>query len=339
MEPPQKCKKNKHEINSFCVRTSGTCEETYIRCVEYGTSKAHYTSVILFGKAILAGLFVGVCAHASGIVGGMFYYHKLRELVGSSLSSFFYSITFPVAFLCIICTGSDLFTGNTMAVTIAMLQRKIKVLQYLRVMSISLIGNYIGAVASAFVISYGSGAFADTAELGKNHVFQFLNYVAVKKVNHTFIECVCLAIGCNIFVCLALYFVLTIRDGAGLIFSVFFAVYSFAVAGYEHIIANMYTLNLALMVKTDVSFGSVYLGNLLPTFIGNYIAGAVILAIPLYWFYNQHYENYSLMNNEVTDVDLKDFSVDIQNKDDKLECKYISQMNEPRDENIIVKPN
>ncbi|CRG98760.1 formate-nitrite transporter, putative [Plasmodium relictum] len=303
----------KYVVDPINVKTSCSSEDSYIRCVEYGKSKAHYSNLILLAKAILAGVFVGVCAHASGIAGGLFYYHKLREYVGISMGSFLYGFTFPIAFLCIICTGSDLFTGNTLAVTTALLQKKVKKLDYLRVMIISLLGNYIGALACAFFISYGSGAFNENADISKNHIFQFLNDIAVKKVNHSFIECVCLAIGCNIFVCLAVYFVLSIKDGSGLVFSVFFAVYSFAIAGYEHIIANIYTLNLSLMVKTNVSFFEVYFKNLFPTLIGNYIAGACILAFPLYLIYRNHYKNYEKMNDELNNAALKTLSVELHN--------------------------
>ncbi|EUD67330.1 hypothetical protein C922_02036 [Plasmodium inui San Antonio 1] len=296
---------SKYVIDPISVKTACTSDESYIRCVEYGKGKAHLPNLSLLVKAILAGFFVGVCAHASGIAGGHFYYHKLREHVGISMSAFVYGFTFPIAFLCIIATGSDLFTGNTLAVTTALLQRKITLLQYLRVMTISLFGNYVGAVSFAFFISHLSGAFKTNEDIAKNHIFQFLNDISEKKVHHKFIECVSLAIGCNIFVCLAVYFVLTIKDGAGMVFSVFFAVYAFAIAGYEHIVANMYTLNLALMVKTKVTCSEVYLSNLLPTLIGNYIAGAVVLACPLSYLYRHSYRDYENTRGDGSNFGLK----------------------------------
>lgn len=300
-------------VNATCMKTCCTSEESYIRCIEYGKSKAHYGAIILLAKAILAGVFVGVCAHASGIAGGLFYFKNLRELFGSSLSSFVYGFTFPIAFLCIICTGSDLFTGNTMAVTMAVLQGKVKWMSYLKIMSISLVGNYAGATAAAFAISYGSGAFRDVNNSSlPNHVFEFLRYIAEKKVHHSFIECICLAIGCNIFVCLSVYFVLTIKDGAGLVFSVFFAVYAFAIAGFEHIIANIFTLNLALMVNTGVSFLDVYVKNLLPTLIGNYIAGALILGVPLFLTNRKCYESYEAMKEHPQQKELNNYSISMQ---------------------------
>ncbi|KEG01012.1 hypothetical protein YYE_04045 [Plasmodium vinckei vinckei] len=292
-------------LDPMSVKTTCSGEESYIRCVEYGKAKAAYSNFNLFLKAIMAGIFVGLCAHASGIAGGLFYYHKLRAHVGASFSSFVYGFTFPIAFLCIICTGSDLFTGNTLAVTIALLQRKVKLLSYLRVMALSLLGNYVGAVSFAFIVSYGSGAFHQQNSIEKNHIFEFLNAIAMKKVHHTFSECVSLAIGCNIFVCLAVYFVLSIKDGSGAVFSVFFAVYAFAIAGYEHIIANIYTLNIALMVKTNVTFTQVYFNNLLPTLIGNYIAGAVVLACPFYLLYNHYYEDYEIKSSSLGSINMK----------------------------------
>lgn len=56
-------------IDPASVKTTCSSEESYIRCVEYGKAKATYSNFNLFLKAILAGIFVGLCAHASGIAG------------------------------------------------------------------------------------------------------------------------------------------------------------------------------------------------------------------------------------------------------------------------------
>ncbi|KYO03279.1 putative formate-nitrite transporter [Plasmodium gaboni] len=304
---------SKYVLDPVSIKAVCGGEESYIRCVEYGKAKAHYSNINLLAKAILAGMFVGLCAHASGIAGGLFYYHKLREIVGASMSVFVYGFTFPIAFMCIICTGSDLFTGNTLAVSIALYEKKVKLLDYFRVMTISLFGNYVGAVAFAFFVSYLSGAFTYVSAVEKNHFFQFLNDIAEKKVHHTFVECVALAIGCNIFVCLAVYFVLTLKDGAGYVFSVFFAVYAFAIAGYEHIIANIYTLNIALMVNTKITFYQAYIKNLLPTLLGNYIAGAIVLGLPLYYIYKEHYYNFERSKRDGNDAQMKSLSIELRN--------------------------
>ncbi|CAB11145.2 formate-nitrite transporter [Plasmodium falciparum NF54] len=304
---------SKYVLDPVSIKSVCGGEESYIRCVEYGKKKAHYSNLNLLAKAILAGMFVGLCAHASGIAGGLFYYHKLREIVGASMSVFVYGFTFPIAFMCIICTGSDLFTGNTLAVTMALYEKKVKLLDYLRVMTISLFGNYVGAVSFAFFVSYLSGAFTNVHAVEKNHFFQFLNDIAEKKVHHTFVECVSLAVGCNIFVCLAVYFVLTLKDGAGYVFSVFFAVYAFAIAGYEHIIANIYTLNIALMVNTKITVYQAYIKNLLPTLLGNYIAGAIVLGLPLYFIYKEHYYNFERSKRDNNDAQMKSLSIELRN--------------------------
>ncbi|KNG76961.1 formate/nitrite transporter [Plasmodium falciparum IGH-CR14] len=290
---------SKYVLDPVSIKSVCGGEESYIRCVEYGKKKAHYSNLNLLAKAILAG--------------GLFYYHKLREIVGASMSVFVYGFTFPIAFMCIICTGSDLFTGNTLAVTMALYEKKVKLLDYLRVMTISLFGNYVGAVSFAFFVSYLSGAFTNVDAVEKNHFFQFLNDIAEKKVHHTFVECVSLAVGCNIFVCLAVYFVLTLKDGAGYVFSVFFAVYAFAIAGYEHIIANIYTLNIALMVNTKITVYQAYIKNLLPTLLGNYIAGAIVLGLPLYFIYKEHYYNFERSKRDNNDAQMKSLSIELRN--------------------------
>ena len=76
---------------------------------------------------------------------------------------------------------------------------------------------------------------------------------------------------------------------------------AFVAAGFEHSIANIYYIGLALFIKAgapasfwasirktpadfpDLTWGNFLLGNLVPVTIGNLIGGAVMVAA-VYWF-------------------------------------------------------
>lgn len=47
---------------------------------------------------------------------------------------------------------------------------------------------------------------------------------------------------------------------------------AFCVGGYEHIIANMYTLQAGLMLGAPVSISDVVVFNFLPTLLGNIVS-------------------------------------------------------------------
>lgn len=47
---------------------------------------------------------------------------------------------------------------------------------------------------------------------------------------------------------------------------------AFCVGGYEHIIANFYTLQTALIAGAPVSVGKVIVSNFIPTLLGNLVS-------------------------------------------------------------------
>lgn len=129
--------------------------------------------------------------------------------VPKAVQKLVYGMLFPVAFISIIWTGAELFTGNTMTMLVCILERRIKVYQLAINWSFSLVGNWLGALFVAFFLSHLTGALADP------HVSFFLFKTAKDKTNYSFLSCFLRAVGCNAFVCLAVWFVIATDDGAG----------------------------------------------------------------------------------------------------------------------------
>ena len=90
------------------------------------------------------------------------------------------------------------------------------------------------------------------------------------------------------------------RSTVDKIVAIVFPVSAFVVAGFEHSVANMYFIPLALMIKwfapdtlwtmlaqTPANYGeltaSAFLANLIPVTVGNIIGGGVLVG-GVYWF-------------------------------------------------------
>lgn len=94
-----------------------------------------------------------------------------------------YGCLFPGAFVAVVYTGTELFTGNTVTMMMLLFHEGKSVLRDLcRIWTYSLIGNCAGAVFGAFLISFLSGAF-DNPE-GKAQLFLF--YLADGKCSKNF---------------------------------------------------------------------------------------------------------------------------------------------------------
>ena len=102
----------------------------------------------------------------------------------------------------------------------------------------------------------------------------------------------------NALVCLAVWLCYSARSNVDKVVGIIPPVTAFVAAGFEHSIANMYFVPMALLLRHEpavlaasglgadgvaaLSWGRFLLGNLLPVTIGNVIGGGVLVAAA-YW--------------------------------------------------------
>ena len=107
-----------------------------------------------------------------------------------------------------------------------------------------------------------------------------------------------LGVLCNALVCLAVWLAFSARTTTDRILAVVPPISAFVAAGFEHSIANMYFIPLAIFITFDQDFvaalaprhpapaltwAGFLLRNLLPVTIGNVIGGTLLVGL-MYWF-------------------------------------------------------
>jgi formate/nitrite transporter len=204
-------------------------------------------------------------------------------------------LAFALGVILVVIAGAELFTGNILIV-MAWASGKVTTRALLRNWTIVFAGNFAGALLTAALMFVSTQyTFGDGA----------VGLVALKTANATaslaFVPALTLGILCNALVCLAVWMVYSAQTTVGKIFAVAPPVVAFAAAGFEHSIANIYFIPLALFIKAGaadsfwtsigmtaadfpaLTWGNFLLGNLLPVTIGNIIGGAGMVAAT-YWF-------------------------------------------------------
>ncbi|PHJ23739.1 formate nitrite transporter protein [Cystoisospora suis] len=164
-----------------------------------------------------------------------------------------------------------------MTMLVCLLERRVTWLQLLVNWTCSLVGNWLGALFAAYFLSYLPGALSGPDQL------HYLEVKATEKTAHNFGECFLLGVGCNTYVCLAVWFVIASDEAAGKIIAMWFPIVAFCVAGYEHIVANFFTLQCALLYGVAPGVGTVIVKNFLPTLLGNIVGGCGLVGA-VYWF-------------------------------------------------------
>ena len=73
------------------------------------------------------------------------------------------------------------------------------------------------------------------------------------------------------------------KDTFGKIIGIWWPVMTFVAIGYEHCIANMFFIPMAMLEGGDISVMDMIVKNLIPSTLGN-IAGGAIFVGGLYWY-------------------------------------------------------
>jgi formate/nitrite transporter len=263
-------------------------------------AKLPFSNTLLL--AILAGAFIGVGAiFATTVSAGSV---AIKDPSGATsfvtglpygVISLIKGLAFSLGLILVIVGGAELFTGNNLIV-MAFMDGKVNLKNLLRNWGIVYLGNFVGSVLTALIMFISKQYLFGNGSIGLNA----LN-IGEAKSSLDFVQAIALGIMCNALVCMAVWMCYSARSVTDKILAIIPPIAAFVAAGFEHSIANMYFIPLALLIKNwgassffetvgktaenfpNLTMGNFLIGNLLPVTIGNIIGGALMVGI-VYWF-------------------------------------------------------
>jgi nitrite transporter NirC len=248
--------------------------ETVDQFAKTAVAKAEYLRRSPLGftiSAMMAGAYVGL---------GIILIFCVGNAVDPSIRPVVMGASFGIALTLVIFAGSDLFTGHTMFMTHGWLQGRVSLRELGACWGMSWGGNLLGAALLAGLFVAGGGG---PALLGLGGKAPLIVAVAAAKMNAPALPLIARAILCNWLVCLAIWTSARMTSDAAKCIAIFWCLYAFIASGFEHSVANMTLLSIALMTAHPASVTLAGLGwNLLWVTIGNAIAGAGIMGLG-YW--------------------------------------------------------
>lgn len=256
---------------------------------EIGIKKVNMGFLSMSALAILAGAFIALGAIFATVV-----------LTGTSpqfpwgWSRLMAGLVFSLGLILVVVGGAELFTGNNLII-MAWSDRRFSTAKLLHSWLVVYVGNFWGAILTAGFAFLGKQYMFNSGGVGVTA----LN-IALAKVNLDFVQAIMLGILCNALVCLAVWLCYSARSTLEKIAAIVFPISAFVASGFEHSVANMYFIPVALFIKqwapqtfwsvtglnaasySSLTWGSFLLNNLLPVTIGN-IIGGVVLVGAVYW--------------------------------------------------------
>jgi len=221
-----------------------------------------------FIASMKAGAYVGV---------GILLIFSVGESVDPSIRNLVMGCSFGIALTLVIFAGSELFTGHSMFMAFGLLGRATSLRDLGLCWSATWIGNLAGCIvlAALFVAGGGGNVLQEGADL--------LNAVAIKKMSAPAVELVARGMLCNWLVCLAIWTSARTKSDTAKCILIFWCLFAFIAAGFEHSVANMTIFAVALMSEHPdaVTFaGAAH--NLVWVTIGNAFSGAGVMGVG-YW--------------------------------------------------------
>lgn len=251
--------------------------EFVTKMVDAGESKVYMSAKDTLIRAFMAGAILGLAA---------VFAITVAVKTGSPLTG---AILFPVGFIMLYLMKFDLLTGVFTLVPLALLDKRpgVTVNQVFRNWGLVFVGNFAGALAVAFMMSfvltygYSTDGGALAAKVGSIGEARTLGYQAhgAEGWFTIFIR----GMLCNWMVSMGVVGAMISTSASGKIMAMWMPVMLFFFMGFEHSIVNMFLFPFSMIMGGDFTIADYLIWNEIPTVLGNLVGGLLFVALPLYY--------------------------------------------------------
>jgi len=244
-----------------------------------GVAKAHMATLPLVMLGLLAGAFIGLGCLLFVIV-------KSDASLSFAISQLLSGFVFCLGLILVIIAGAELFTGNNL-LAMAWADGQITTREVLRNWLWVCAANFVGTTGLALLVYLSGHTHMNGGAIGATVL-----KIALTKQNLVWHEAFFRGVLCNVLVCMAVWMAMAGRSVIDRVIAIIFPITAFVAAGFEHSIANMYFMQLGLIIQyfepaTSSSALTVagMFDNLAPVILGNLVGGSVFVGLVYHLIY------------------------------------------------------
>jgi formate transporter len=247
-----------------------------------GVAKARLPLVQMVLLGVLAGAFIGLGAMFSLLV-------TSDPTLGFAASRVLGGLVFSLGLLLVMVAGAELFTGNNLLM-MAWADHRISTRELLRNWVIVCLANFAGAAGLALLVYLSRHWEMNGGLVGE----QTLRLAAAKcglPLEVAFFR----GVLCNVLVCMAVWMAFGGRSLVDKAVAIVAPITAFVAAGFEHSIANMYIIPLAMLLRLEGLGGApaeaitagAFAANLAAVIAGNLLGGSVLVGLVYHLIYRR----------------------------------------------------
>lgn len=248
-----------------------------------GVAKVKLPILSLVMLGILAGAFIGL---------GALYFVLIKSdtSLGFATSQVLGGVAFSLGLILVIIAGAELFTGNNL-LAMAWAEGKISTYDILKNWIIVCIANFIGAAGLAVLVFLSGHNDMNNGAIAEQYI-----KIAIIKTSLPFWSAFFKGVLCNVLVCMAVWMAFAGRSVIDKVVVIVFPISAFVAAGFEHCIANMYFIPLAMLEQTfgnsNLTSAAVtwtgFINNLAPVIMGNLVGGSIFVTLIYHIIYRRN---------------------------------------------------
>ncbi len=241
---------------------------------EAAIAKHSYSIKKILTLSFLAGAYISFGGLLSIIIGG-----GVPGIAAENpgIAKFLFGAAFPVGLMIVVLAGAELFTGNNAYFMPNVLSKKQSWRAPLRNWGLVYLGNFVGSIFVAYFLTHLTDVVAQQPWQ------EVVHHIGISKTSNPFYKTFLKGIGANWLVCLALWMGMSAKNTSGKILALWWPVMAFVAMGFEHSIANMFFIPLAIFEGANITWTSFVIDNLIPATLGNIVGGAFFVGT-LYWY-------------------------------------------------------
>ena len=247
-----------------------------------GVTKARMAALPLLMLGVLAGAFIGL--------GAMFFVLVRSDAtLGFATAQVLGGLVFSLGLLLVVVAGAELFTGNNL-LAMAWADGRISSRELLRNWLLVGAANFVGAAGLALLVFLSGHTELNGGAVGRTVV-----KIALTKQELPPLQAFFRGVLCNVLVCMAVWMAMAGRSVVDKAVAIVFPISAFVAAGFEHSIANMYLMPLAMLIQhagagpegaAAVTVGGMA-ANLAVVIAGNLIGGSVLVGLTYHVIYRR----------------------------------------------------
>ncbi|KAF8893951.1 Formate/nitrite transporter [Infundibulicybe gibba] len=261
--------------------------------VQAGISKHNDRYVSIFIKAFMAGVLLSFGGIVSEILsGGAAGINQSNPGIVKILGG----MVFPVGLIMIVLQGQELLTSNMLIFPMAVCKRAIPWWSLPLNWLIVTFGNLVGSLFFAALLVKYSGIVST-----EPYVTYIKTFAIHKAGDPQWHQIFLRGIACNWLVSVAIWQATAARDTISKIVAIWIPIWVFVACGYDHVVANMFSVPLGIMFGADLTTAEYIRKSFIAAFIGNAVGG-LIVALPATYIYLGDYNGGGLRAAETGEI-------------------------------------